>query len=337
MDYKWECAKEDGFEARHPPSSPVPFQAPLRHKPSGDSGHGSWCEPPPLDENVAKYTLSVMLLYVKQTSAWSDRPKASGHIHSDTLYDSFEGVEKCGPSSSTTLRAAYTSHTPLFRKAVHRGGAGPSNGPHHPPPLVSSTTTASTHKLLGINTPLLGSSAASVNALLSKYVHKILFHVSASNWGVIFSRIRSRIHHFAKGMEDSGPDHNIDMKLLQYCALDRARLVQVFQELSSLLVSMKRDAQATVALALRAAIWNWITIFSDQFIDVMVVQRRLEGAPERVFDTLFQVMNEAGANQRRMLWPTLAALLATSPQRLREAELGISGPQPKGKKVRTNT
>jgi hypothetical protein len=127
------------------------------------------------------------------------------------------------------------------------------------------------------------------------------------------------------------------MKLLQYCALDRARLVQVFQELSSLLVSMKRDAQATVALALRAAIWNWITIFSDQFIDVMVVQRRLEGAPERVFDTLFQVMNEAGANQRRMLWPTLAALLATSPQRLREAELGISGPQPKGKKVRTNS
>ena len=333
MDYRWECAKEDSTESRHLPSSPMP----LRHKNSGDSGHGSWFEPPPLDENVAKYTLSVMLLYVKQTSAWSDRPKASGHIHSDTLYDSFDGVEKYAPSTSTTLRAAYASHSSLHRKAVHRN-AGPSNGPHPPPPppLISSTTTASTRKLLAINAPLLGSSAASVNALLSKYVHKILFHVSASNWSVIFSRIRSRIHHFATGVEESGPDNNIDMKLLQYCALDRVRLVQVFQELSSLLVSMKRDAQATVSLALRAAIWNWITIFSDQFIDVMVVQRRLEGAPERVFDTLFQVMTEAGANQQRMLWPTLAALLATSPQRLREAELGMSGPQPKGKKVRMN-
>lgn len=335
MDYRWECTKEEGTEPRHPPGSPMPFQSPLHHKASGDSGHGTWFEPPSLEENVAKYTLSVMLLYVKQTSAWSDRPKASGHIHSDTLYDSFEGVEKLAPSTSTTLRGAYATHTSLFRKAVNRG-TGASNGAHHPPPLASSTTTAPTRKLLGINAPLLGSSAASVNALLSKYVHKILFHVSASNWGVIFSRIRLRIHYFATGVEESGPDNNIDMKLLQYCALDRARLVQVFQELSSLLVSMKRDAQATVALALRAAIWNWITIFSDQFIDVMVVQRRLEGAPERVFDTLFQVMNEAGANQRRMLWPTLAALLATSPQRLREAELGISGPQPKGKKVRTN-
>lgn len=310
----------------------MPFQPPLHRKGSGDSG---WSEPPPLDENVARYILSVMLVYVKQTSAWSDRPKASGHIHSDTLYDSFEGVEKYAPPTSATLRTAGASHAPLLRKAVHRG-AGPSNGPHHPPPLVSSTTTASTRRLLGINAPLLGSTAASVNALLSKYVHKILFHVSASNWSVIFSRIRLRIHHFATGVEESGPDNNIDMKLLQYSALDRARLVQVFQELSSLLVSMKRDAQATVALALRAAIWNWITIFSDQFIDVMVVQRRLEGAPERVFDTLFQVMTDAGANQRRMLWPTLAALLATSPQRLREAELGMGGPQLKGKKVRTN-
>jgi hypothetical protein len=331
MDYRWECVKDDNTEPRHPPSSPMPFQSPLRHKDSGDSSQGSWVEPPSLDENVAKYTLEVMLLYVKQTNAWSDRPKASGHIHSDTLYDSFGGVEKYAPSTSTTLRAAYATHT-AFRKTVHRG-AGPSNATHHPPPLVSFTTTASTRKLNAINAPMIGSSVASVNALLSKYIHKILFHISASNWSVIFTRIRSRIHYLSTGAEES--DHPVDMRLLQYSALDRVRLVQVFQELSSLLVSMRRDAQESVAIALRAAIWNWITIFSDQFLDVMVVQRRLEGTPERVFDTLLQVTNETGLNQRRKLWPTLAALLAISPQRLREAELGMSGPQPKGKKVRT--
>ena len=246
MDYRWECVN-DGFESHHPPSSPMPSQASFLHKPSGDSAHGSWCEPPLLDENVAKYTLSVVSLYVKQTSAWGDQPKASGHIHSDPFYDSFEGAEKCGPSTSAPF-VLPIRHIPLsFRKAVHRG-AGPSNGPHHPPPLVTSTTTASTHELLGINTPLLGSSAASVNALLSKYVHKLHFRVSASNWSAIFSCIRFRIHHFAKGVEDSGPDTNIDMKLLQYCALDRARLVQVFQELSSLLVGMKRDTQLSPSL-----------------------------------------------------------------------------------------
>jgi neurofibromin 1 len=165
----------------------------------------------------------------------------------------------------------------------------------------------------------------SVNALIAKYINKIIFYISASNWPVVFHRIRQKIHFFASGSEDA--HDNTDMKLLSYCAMDRTRLIQLFQELSSLLVSMKKEAQSSIALSLRNAIWNWITGFPDQFAETIVSHRRLEGAPERVFDTLYQMMQDPGSlsNNRRIIWPTLAALLATSPERLRQSEAAMAG------------
>jgi neurofibromin 1 len=149
------------------------------------------------------------------------------------------------------------------------------------------------------------------------------------------------------------------MKLLGFCVMDQGRLVQLFQELSSLLVSMKREAQSSIALSLRNAIWNWISGFPDQFSEVIksnsfaeVVSggsrgllgsligggggaRRLEGAPERVFDTLYGMMQDPGSlsTNRRIIWPTLAALLAVSPERLRQSEMALGGGHPANKKA----
>lgn len=141
--------------------------------------------------------------------------------------------------------------------------------------------------------------------------------------------------------------------------MDQARLIQLFQELSSLLVSMKREAQSSIALSLRSAIWNWITGFPDQFSEVIKSNnsaevgggsggrgllgliagsggpRRLEGAPERVFDTLYGMMQDPGSvsTNRRIIWPTLAALLAVSPERLRQSEMALGGGYPASKKA----
>ena len=78
---------------------------------------------------------------------------------------------------------------------------------------------------------------------------------------------------------------------------------------------MKPDAQNAVALSLRRAIWNWIETFPAEFAESSTGQRRLEAsAPERVFDLFFQIKTE---QNRKIMWPTLIALLMLSYDRLR--------------------
>lgn len=95
-------------------------------------------------------------------------------------------------------------------------------------------------------------------------------------------------------------------------------------ELSSLLVNMKSAAQGAVAIGLRTALWNWIEYFPHEYFDIFKGVRRLEGAPERVFDML-HTMTEA--QNKRAFMPTLTVLLAVSPERLKQATIGV--PRPK--------
>ncbi|KAG8870177.1 Ras GTPase activating protein ira2 [Serendipita sp. 405] len=315
MYFRWESHKEEtiNMAGNHQPISPNEVNG---------TDSSVWIDPPALDDKVAKYTMSVMVLYMKQTSSWCDRPKASGHIHSDTHYDD-ESIDNqvFFPSSMAKSPLPVTSSLsrrqgPTTRRTASIGGIGT--------PLNISEFGPSA-KVVPFSSPILASTVASVNALISKYINKIIFYISASNWPVVFARIRQKIHFFASGSEEI--HDNTDMKLLSYCAMDQKRLTQLFQELSSLLVSMKREAQSSISLYLRNSIWNWVNGFPEQFGEVIVSQRKLEGAPERVFDTLYQMMQDSSIinNSRRIIWPTLAALLATSPERLRQSEAAMTG------------
>lgn len=93
---------------------------------------------------------------------------------------------------------------------------------------------------------------------------------------------------------------------------------------------MKREAQGAVSIALRTALWNWIEYFPNEYFDIFKGVRRLEGAPERVFDMLFNMTEN---QSKRAFWPTLTVLLAASPERLKQATLGA----PKPKKVRVTS
>lgn len=93
---------------------------------------------------------------------------------------------------------------------------------------------------------------------------------------------------------------------------------------------MKREAQGAVSIALRTALWNWIEYFPNEYFDIFKGVRRLEGAPERVFDMLFNMTEN---QSKRAFWPTLTVLLAASPERLKQATLGV----PKPKKVRVTS
>jgi hypothetical protein len=70
-------------------------------------------------------------------------------------------------------------------------------------------------------------SSLSMNLLIAKFVGRILYHLSASNWSAVFSRIKNKIYALANNSEEN-PDV-LDLQLVSHSLIDKARLVQVLQ------------------------------------------------------------------------------------------------------------
>ena len=86
---------------------------------------------------------------------------------------------------------------------------------------------------------------------------------------------------------------------------------------------MKRESQTAIAGPLRSAIWNWIENSQEEFNDALLY-RRLEGAPERVFDLLYQLdNNNKDTNTKAVIWPALTVLMCISPDRMK-AEYSVN-------------
>lgn len=269
MSYRWQChreLKEKEVEQTQDSDITSPVSPTLRQKarathtmPSDNSQGPEWIEPPRLEDAVAKYALSVMVLFLRQTASVSDRPKTSGHMHSVSFPD-FQPPEMASPippslrhqpstgsSLPPSLGSRPSTHSlrmnvqrrafriPPTHSTPHFGHNGSrSFGSHNGSSeanhsfLTSEATEDLPSRLLMPPTPLtVSSSSSSINWLISKYSGKIVFHLSASNWSVVFAKIRNKIHHLAQTNEDT-PDM-VDMKLVACSALDRIKLVQVMQ------------------------------------------------------------------------------------------------------------
>ena len=310
----------------HPPGhieSPLPSSTSHQYKKfrqastefSSSSTPPPWTDPYPLDDNCARYILSVMVLYLRQTASPEARLMSSSNLAPDASLHDFESVDL--PTESSAFDD-------------YLGKTGPSLPPHisqgQRPVLKLKTSSASFHSAGSASSGhwqlgrtfqfekthmALVNSTLALNLLISKFAGRIVYHLSASNWLVVFHRIRQKIHFLANTTEDN-PD-TIDLQLMTYSAMDRARLVQVLHELSSLLVNMKRQAQAAVAIPLRMAIWNWIEMCPQEYNEAVRSRGKLEGAPERVFDLLHSAI-EPG--RERALWPTLTILACLAADRL---------------------
>ncbi|KAH7098759.1 hypothetical protein BKA62DRAFT_711739 [Auriculariales sp. MPI-PUGE-AT-0066] len=251
-----------------------------------------WVEPPPLKDDNAAYIISVMGLYVRQTRHAIDRPADFLHMTNDTSFHSLEVLEIINPDT----RRIMTQNELLF---------GTSE-------LVIEPTVAT---IIPYDN--------SLNRLILKYASRVIFHVSASNWSTVYHRVRKGIHQHANSSNSGGDDlHEYsDLWLIAFCAFDRVRLVQVLQELASLLVNMRIKAQIEIAQALRRAMWNWINVFPSEFADASVNPRKLDGAAERLYDVMQQL---ADADRRLAFWPCLTLLMCTSPERLKQAEEALT-------------
>ncbi|TFK62722.1 hypothetical protein BDN72DRAFT_964371 [Pluteus cervinus] len=334
MASRWNNNPRSNSQASHypqSPDSPVPDSSSKRNR-QASSEHlpttngTTWTEPPPMDDNCAKYILSVMVLFLRQTAS-PESPLMLSSPSSDITFRDFGTNDLPAPTHDTRPDIRTNGHSerqgPGLRNqpssgSVKSGKMSVNSAVHNP---AANAKYERTHMSMV-------KSSLSVNALIAKFAGRIIFHISASNWSVVFHRLRNKIH-FLAGHPEENPD-TVDLKLMAHSALDRQRLVQVLNELSSLLVSMGSDARLAIAGPLRSAIWSWIDLFPGEFDDAIRTRGRTEGAPERVFDLLYSLV---GNGNEREFWPTLTILNCTTSDRIssdiQALRLGIAPPTSK--------
>ncbi|KAJ7181585.1 hypothetical protein C8R43DRAFT_1229418 [Mycena crocata] len=305
MASRWFHAHRPGSRAST--ESPIPHRA--RHTSDQHSTNSIQSELPPLDDHCAKYILSVMMLYLRQTHT-TDAPLMIADQTTDLSFVDFEAPRfdgafqvddllhwEPGKGKNVSHRASYSSL---------RSGTG-SHGSSTLPSNANNTKYERTPRS-AMRSPL------ALNALLAKFTGRVIFHMSASNWPVVFVRLRAKLHHLAGDVnrEKHIPDL-ADLQLLSYSAMNRERLIIVLQELSALLLNLKEEHTA-IAPVLRVAIWNWIEQYPDEFNDSIRVRGGMEGAPERMFDLLYMMSNTT--EEQKSTWPTLSMLKTISSDRL---------------------
>ena len=293
--------------------------------PSATSTPLSWEEPPPLDESCIKYILSVMVLFIRQTAS-SDVPLMVATRSTDISFRDYEDRMDTEVGDSTIfvpppplpLPAEATLRSPHSASSISSGKMNIKSISHI---AAANAEYENTHMSL-VNSSLV------VNDLISKYVGRIIFHLSASNWKVVFERLSTKINFIATHPELT-PD-SIDLQFMSHCVMDRARLVVLLNrtslfflsqklllnkgsELSSLLVNMRIESQRTIAIHLRSAIWNWIDVFPSEFNEAIRTKGKTEGAPERVFDLIHSLVH---AGSEKVFWPTLTVLNCISSDRI---------------------
>ncbi|TFK46902.1 hypothetical protein OE88DRAFT_1666689 [Heliocybe sulcata] len=300
------------------PTSPTPTPNTRQGRNMSTDQLSTFSDPPPLDDNCARYVLSVVILFLRQTAPPEVRLMSSANLQYDSsssFYD-LESIDMSATPDNWFESQPTTEATPEAKVAAIRnqtslssmGSAGSSTLKNASAVPLPPGSLAFERTL-----PTLCQSSMQLNTLIAKFSGRVVYLLSASNWPVVFTRIQAKIRYLAANPAEENPDI-IDLHLMTHSALDRTRLVQILQELSSLLLNMKKEAQSAIAVPLRAAVWKWIETFPEEFGDSARSSRRLEGAPERVFDALFE-RDDSG--NRKILWPALTSLLCISSDRLK--------------------
>lgn len=211
------------------PESPVPGSSRRSRKTASDHSSSTpppWSEPLALDDNCAKYILSVMVLFLRQTTP-TDSPHASAARCGDISFSDYESLDPAGAAAAlynSNVEEPFGGMPDVLRRELRTRpsstsvGSGKLSVTSTIPVPVGNTNYEKTHLSLV-------KSSYSINRLIAKFAGRIVFHISASNWKVVFNRLRTKIHYLANSSEEN-PD-TVDLHVLSHSVLDRHRLVQV--------------------------------------------------------------------------------------------------------------
>ncbi|ODN95826.1 neurofibromin 1 [Cryptococcus wingfieldii CBS 7118] len=262
-----------------------------------------WSDPPPFDESLAKYVLSVLLVYTRLVS-----------LESDFLDIGAQSIREqkgtgSGSSSSWGKGAATSSGYSLGTKFLLQ----------HSYPLTQQQPSAERHISPNCTT------TTGTIAQMTKCVARAVFYLSAANWPLVFSQTKKRIQHLTTTIEDA-PDLN-ELRLVEWVNVDQSRLSQLLAEVTNAFLHTKRPAQSTVATMLRKAIRNWISINPKEYELFIETGRKMDGGPDALFDVLYS-MSDLGSfsnsKRTRAFYPLMSMLLVLCPDTLKRLVMGES-------------
>lgn len=193
-----------------------------------------WVEPSPLDENCARYILSVMVMFLRQAAPPQQRLMSAANLDFNASYHDLESIESVEVTTSLDIFHTGPAIPPSVGSYYPRAEATRAklplfmrNRPLHMPSIRTAATFPQHSVSYERTSSILCSSNLSMNTLIAKFSGRVVYHLSASNWPVVFSRIKGKIHILASTSEE---DLDImDVRLMTHCWLDRARLVQLLQ------------------------------------------------------------------------------------------------------------
>ena len=186
-----------------------------------------WAEPSPLDDNCARYILSVMILYLRQTAPPETSTEPFDNFNFTTSFHDFEITEYPGQASGIQSDPSFGLGITTESVGIPRSRGRRSPSPMHRPSDPSSPFTVLPQHFTHYEktSQMLFKSTVSLSLLIAKYVGRVLYHLSASNWPTVLEKIKKRIYVLANTPDD-GPDM-IDLQLIAHSLLDRTRLFQI--------------------------------------------------------------------------------------------------------------
>ncbi|WVW79391.1 hypothetical protein I302_101360 [Kwoniella bestiolae CBS 10118] len=257
-----------------------------------------WPDPYPFDEVLARYILGIMLIYTRLVSSDSG-------IYERASPAPTKDSKGLGTSSSTSSTRSISSNCITYT-------LGTKFIQQHSYPSSSSTTSHEPIKPKPLSSQC--STPIATITQMTKYTPRIIFYLSASNWNLVLSRIKSKIGYLQTTIEES-PDVT-EIRLLEWANLDRTRLAQTIQEVSSTFIHVKRPAQVAISNSLRRGIWNWIEVHPVEYESFILSNRKMEGV-EPLFDALWSLSDSgftsSNARRTRSFYPLLGILLVLLP------------------------
>ncbi|KAI8079304.1 hypothetical protein BDF21DRAFT_493917 [Thamnidium elegans] len=166
-----------------------------------------------------------------------------------------------------------------------------------------AASAISTETLTNMNGPI------GIMVDIYKAATRVISYVSASNWAIVFAKIKNRILYLASTSEEN-PEIT-DVMLLECASLNCKRLSMVLTELCSSTLHLKKSAQLIIAVMLRRAIWNWIENYTAEFATLCQRQTRIDGSPEILFD-IFNSLADT-TKRKAIFWPLQTMLLVICP------------------------
>ncbi len=178
---------------------------------------------------------------------------------------------------------------------------------------------------------------------IERYVGRIVFFLSSSNWSLVRSRVLGRLPGLSgqSGVDERERERERDrdvteLRILEWCNLDPGKLANVTQAFASTLQSLKPGHQAMLAQLTRAVVVNSITLYPAAYGEALRAGGSVDRSLEQLCDAM-SVIQVGEASRSRMppawAWPCFSATLLLCPETMKKVVGEMSRSSTSNRKV----